>query len=100
MNRAEAIGSLRGLKMLLGFHADEALDMAIAALREQKPKWISVEERLPEVDVTVLTLDRWGHIHDRYMYRHKDGTPVFTAEYLVSTRDVTHWMPLPEMPEV
>ena len=77
----------------------DALDMAISALREQ-PRWIPVTERLPEVGTTVLTLDKFGHIHDRYMYRHQDGTALFTAEYLVTSKDVTHWMPLPEPPEV
>ena len=76
----------------------KALGMAISALREQ-PRWISVEERLPEIGATVLTLDKFGHIHDRYMYRHQDGTALFTAEYLVTSKDVTHWMPLPEAPE-
>jgi hypothetical protein len=78
---------------------EEALDMAIAALREQ-PRWISVEERLPEVGVTVLTLDKHGHICDRYMYRCSDGTALFTAKHLVSSKDVTHWMPMPGLPEV
>jgi hypothetical protein len=77
----------------------DALYSALDALKEQ-PRWISVEERLPEVGVTVLTLDKHGHICDRYMYRCSDGTALFTAKHLVSSKDVTHWMPLPEAPEV
>ena len=84
-----------------------AYDMAIAALREQESlaekqatsEWVSVEERLPEVGKTVLTLDKYGHIHDRYMYKCADGVALFTAEYLVTSKDITHWMNLPEPPK-
>ncbi len=38
---------------------------ANAALRDKVPEWIPVKERLPEIGVRVLTLDKWGHIRDR-----------------------------------
>lgn len=41
------------------------LGQANAALREKVPDWIPVKERLPEIGVRVLTLDKWGHIRDR-----------------------------------
>lgn len=68
--------------------------------QEKTSGWISVEEQLPETYVPVLAFDRFGHIHDRYMYNCNDGTPLFTAEYLTTSKDVTHWMPLPEPPDV
>lgn len=77
--------------------AQEYHQMCAEAL--EKSRWISVTERLPEVGVTVLTLDKHGHICDRYMYRCSDGTALFTAKHLVSSKDVTHWMPLPEAPK-
>lgn len=61
--------------------------------------WISVKDRLPEVGVSVLALDRYGNIHNRYMYRCGDGGAEWTAEHLVSRKDITHWMPLPEPPK-
>ena len=72
----------------------EAMNMAIAALREQ-PQWISVEERLPHYGERVLITE---------------GHAVFEASLSIShkwvrcgigwTEGVTHWMPLPEPPEV
>ena len=112
MTREEAIKRLYELQFYCASEADsgengcgiwqsdiDALDVAIDALREQ-PRWISVKDALPEIGVTVLALDKYGHVNSRYMYKHKDGTALFTAEYLVSSKDITHWMPLPKLPEV
>jgi hypothetical protein len=52
-------------------------------------EWIPVSERLPDEEVRVLATD---------------GTDVFDSEYMSGNwewcADVTHWMPLPEPPEV
>lgn len=62
--------------------------------RRGKPAWISVEDRLPEDGVDVLTRRAvgmsveahcgWGWTEDGYHTKWR----------------VTHWMPLPEPPEV
>ena len=76
-----------------------AYEMAIAALREQ-PRWISVEERLPEDRDWVLV---W---HTGYMTPKKakfedEGVVVWVLDGHDSLPgDVTHWMPLPQPPEV
>ena len=94
MTREEAIGALAVLwDNIYPFHPEEALKMAISALMEQ-PRWISVEDRLPEDDVDVLTRRATGmnvetHCGFRWDY----------DEYNGKWR-VTHWMPLPEPPEV
>lgn len=114
MDRAEAIKRLAlgmmqcGMLMPIewvkengkGSEFDEALQMAIAALREQESaenahcnEWISVKERLPEDDVDVLTRRATGmsvesHCGFGWLYDEYNGRWV-----------VTHWMPLPEPPK-
>ena len=72
-----------------------ALQKEIERLRAQLPRWIPVTERLPEPTVCVLIadattgnmdVDAWGH----------DG---WMSEDLYDG-SITHWMPLPEPPEV
>ena len=92
---------------------DEVKHDALAYIRQLEarvPRWIPVEERLPEKHLQEC-LCRYvfdeipgvsGHIHvltwhaygtNGYVYR-----PHFTDEGFESMR-VTHWMPLPEPPE-
>lgn len=89
---------------------DEALDMAIAALREQDSNanqhvsntsnalggWISVEERLPEVESSYLTYtDKGSIIIDSFCIYPEHGTKFWVG----GNGRVTHWMPLPEAPK-
>lgn len=79
----------------------EAFELAIIALRSMpettKPGWISVKKRLPERFEPVLVC------------REKNGSPYveqghkdvgeWWKVYGTRTKQVTHWMPLPEPPE-
>ncbi|MBR5607735.1 MAG: DUF551 domain-containing protein [Bacteroidaceae bacterium] len=91
----------------------DAYDMAIAALREQ-PRWISVEERLPEKNGRYLVIHKfysynlqgifsWTDCYDG-VEEHLRGRAMwydYDSEYGdYATSGVTHWMPLPEPPEV
>ena len=82
------------------------LKKEIEKLRGQVPRWIPVEERLPEYGVRVLATD---------MYEEDDCTGIWTREedkddadgcwydehgWWHALDEVTHWMPLPEPPEV
>ncbi len=69
---------------------------ANAALRDKVPEWIPVAERLPEIGVSVLTLDKWGHIRDRILRSYTNGEPYFYPDGLEPGRDVRAWMPVPE----
>ena len=70
------------------------------------PKWINVEERLPELDAQinaydvteeVLAIDKYGECYLGRFYIFKyQGDVVFISE---DRTDVTHWMPLPEPPK-
>jgi hypothetical protein len=69
----------------------EAFALAIAALREQ-PRWISVEERLPDNEDVVLCVTKnkrpFVCRYDHYWKHWRVSGSV----------KVTHWMPLPEPP--
>mgnify|MGYP004654614909 CR=1 FL=1 len=84
----------------------EAQAKEIEKLRAQLPRWIPVEERLPEYGVRVLATD---------MYEEDDCTGIWTREeykddadgcwhddrgWWHAIDDATHWMPLPKTPEV
>lgn len=88
----------------------------IQQLEAQVPKWISVEERLPEDTlnpakdtpfksikvlvaikakngITVRTQTRFKETH------YPGGKPVTEWKWRYSAGEVTHWMPLPEGPK-
>lgn len=76
-------------------------DDAIAAVGELLPRWISVEERLPEHDhmgnpVGVLACLPDGEVCIGFC----DNDEYGVRWHCQSTKKPTHWMPLPEPPEV
>ena len=84
-------------------HGDVVCE-AVACVLEQ-PRWISVEERLPEPYQTVLVRRR--HINASDCYTTTDHiVPVYGDNKMWAGTartwklGVTHWMPLPEAPEV
>lgn len=66
-------------------------------------KWIPVEERLPEIEEDVLCSrgNHIGRLMDVYTYMGDDKWED-TYGYSVRTEyeGITHWMPLPEPPEM
>ena len=78
----------------------------IQQLEAQAPKWISVEERLPETKLAVLgyglrsakynEYDPFPAVHVVYTRGEDEGWFTFWNNEYVS---VTHWMPLPEPPK-
>lgn len=84
----------------------EAQAQEIEKLRGQMPRWIPVEERLPDYDDLVLviasgkpkgniTLDEAVELATLY----SDGWCLETWPEWTGAK-VSHWMPLPEPPEV
>ena len=72
----------------------------IKQLEAAQPKWISVEERLPEEFHPVLVYmpneAPLPTVHEGY--RRRNGR-WWAAWYARELEGVTHWMPLPEPPE-
>lgn len=64
----------------------------IQQLEAQVPRWIPVEERLPEQD-TLVIVGGYGEVATGF-YHEKHGLWITHAEI-----DFTHWMPLPEPPK-
>lgn len=101
--------SKRGCFECINSYVHEAADLVErltaenAALREKVPQWISVEDRLPEV---------WKNEEDGALVNYMIYSPEFGVDignyHAKAERwlcvglpcTVTHWMPLPEAPEV
>lgn len=76
-------------------------------LKAQVPRWIPVEERLPEENVTVLAFNADPHAEKYVLARYRTVVYLgcywcqFDQEYdswCASCWKVTHWMPLPPGP--
>ena len=85
----------------LQWYCDAEVDRAAEAhynMREAKasvPRWIPVDERLPEKHRIVLAYFRFGMI-DTGIY---NGRNWWNDIGIANNENVTHWMPLPEPPE-
>ena len=79
----------------------ENLTDKLNATNDALPRWISVEERLPEDSVKVLVYDALN-LQERVMYAYADGSWWDERDRFycnVEDGDITHWMPLPEPPK-
>lgn len=74
-------------------------DLFEAAEALEAMRWVPVAERLPEVGVRVLVLDKWGHVRDRVLRELGNGGVYFTPDGMVPGADIKCWMPLPRGPE-
>ena len=84
-----------------------ALQKEIEKLRGQLPRWIPVTERLPEYGVRVLATDMYEEddcigiwTRKEYPDDPEDGCWIDDRGWWHAFDDVTHWMPLPDRPEV
>jgi hypothetical protein len=106
VTREEAIERYDRIRYnLLNREDKAAVDVAFDALREQ-PRWISVEERLPERKdprhqrgFYLVALSNGVVKELAYEYAHYDNM-LFPVGWHDTAYPVTHWMPLPEPPEV
>lgn len=70
----------------------------LSKLKEQQ-RWIPVTERLPENGITVLTLDKRGHMRDRALHTFRGGQRLFRPDGLAPGYDILYWRSLPEPPK-
>lgn len=80
-----------------------ALQREIEKLRGQLPRWIPVTERLPEDRSDVLVVAYWHERWGVYMGWCAPERVAWSVHIGIGDRSdiaVTHWMPLPEPPEV
>ena len=101
---AEAIRALEGWESFLVHPADAPDDAAEREAWKYEARWISVDERLPNVGETVVILDR-GVIGIGRKANDDDDSLMWLDIESVDrdgdyndTYDVTHWMPLPAPP--
>ena len=86
---------------------NDCLRDKVQQLEAQTPKWISVEERLPEDNVNVLVyaignnensvIAMTGYTHNMYGYNIEGWRSPW--QYFFYEYRITHWMPLPEGPK-
>lgn len=96
------VGEIQDRREYIEFAAANVIERLTAentALRE-KQRWIPVTERMPELEVPVLVLDRRGNMIVRTLRRLvSDKEAVFRPDGLAPRKNITHWMPLPEAPK-
>lgn len=82
---------------------EQAYKNGYEAGKRDAMKWIPVEERLPEYNKRILVTD----IRDGYMsvtvlmkgWGGRDDGWEGEDGYMLPVEEITHWMPLPEMPK-
>ena len=80
---------------------DDALAL-IQRLEAAQTQWISVKERLPERGFKVLTVNGHGYIRIFALWKRteREWCWINDAGHFNHCNDITHWMQLPEPPEV
>jgi len=94
---ADAIEELQKALDVVNDAHNEGYDVGYwAGRRDYEPKWISVEERLPEESANYLTYGVFLPLGVKAMDLCRfNGKGWVTA----ATVEITHWMPLPEPPK-
>jgi hypothetical protein len=87
----------------MGYVKDRWIEAMQPTPQEWERRWIAVSERLPEEDEDVLVMTAEGKFASGGMHvasLDEDGVWYPSHGDGWEFPDVTHWMPLPEPPEV
>ena len=86
------------IEELLMWKGLAAEHLARIAELEAERRWIPVSERLPEAETRVLAATPTGYMEVDWRF----SEPIIDCGFanFFSLDNVTHWMPLPEPPEV
>lgn len=80
--------------------AAAAAAMAISVISRLPGPWVDATVQLPPEGVSCLTYCRFKHMRDRTLRTYRDGTTFFRPDGARPGRDISHWMPQPDAPEV
>ncbi len=79
------------------------LELKLMAATEKLPRWVSVTERLPENRADVLVVVFWHETWQEKMAWYEPEQKQWYVSVGLGQRSdvqVSHWMPLPDAPEV
>lgn len=74
----------------------QQLESQIAEVGKKVPRWIDVDERLPEKGEPVVTLCRYEFAPDKYYFQYERYDP---RSNMWQDGSVQHWLTLPEPPK-
>lgn len=67
--------------------------------RAEQDGWISVEEDLPDNDITVLTVTEEGFVYTNYLVEARGSAWDCIWKFDFTSSPITHWQPLPQPPK-
>lgn len=59
-------------------------------------EWISVKQRMPESDKTVIAVITFRHRTNQVVFASYQGDCWFMKGGIIAKNEISHWMPLPE----
>lgn len=89
-------------------YSEKLFGQLIKRWNRRASPWVSIEDKLPDIGVKVWVRDKDDFTIEARRIRRKnnDATNVWesffmgTTEYTFHVNEITHWMPIPPLPEI